>query len=1329
MSDAQKMILEVRQLLPQVRGCDRGRFRRELEKLQGHRSGQIRRKSPAPKPTQTVMDPNRVASLLGAMRASKKEKMRRASLPTPPYPGELPIVDRREEIVQAIRENQVIVLSGETGSGKTTQIPKMCLEAGRGVDGLIGCTQPRRIAALTVASRIAEELGHDHMVGSKIRFKDSSKPENVIRVMTDGMLLAEAQSHPTLRAYDTLIIDEAHERSLNIDVLLGMVRRLIEKRRDLKVVITSATLDTQKFSKHFADAPIIEVSGRTFPVEILYEPPTEDTAALSLAERCAASLMDLVGGTRRGDLLAFLPTEQDIKETMELVARRYADRLDIVPLYARLPASEQKKAFAQGGRRKLVVATNVAETSLTIPGIRYVVDSGLARISRYNPGTGTHGLPVDPISRASADQRAGRCGRVEEGICIRLYSEEDYQARPRFTLPEIRRTNLAEVILRLLDLGIKDIEEFPFVDPPDSQGIRDGLRTLQEIGALPSTSRSSTRRKRDERTLTEDGRIMARLPLDPRLAKVLLQADREGCLGDVLPVAAALSLPDPRERPPEKAGKADMAHKAFADTSSDFIGWLNIWDGFRQYQRKGSYSAKLRKYCDENFLSFRRMREWMDIHRQLALVMEENGYKPRRTNPSPSVDKKGQFTSRYAAIHRSLLSGFLSHIARREEGGSYEATRNRQARIHPGSALFKAVPPWIMAAELVRTTKLYARSVAAIHPDWLLDLGEGLISREWTDAHWSRKAGCVMANEKRRLYGFLISDGNPVPYGPHKPNEAREIFIQSALVEGDMAPGRSYSFLKANKRLLTRLSEMENKLRRRDLVAGDEAVAQFYSEKLPPHVLDIGTLNAHLKTRGAEDQLRLTQEDLMTGVVQGLEAYPSTAQVDGEKWSLQYSFETGSEKDGVTLKIPSGHLSRLNPADVDWMVPGLLQEKVEALIRLLPKAQRRRLIPVSETAKEALEAIEPAQRQSKELTLALSQWLYRERGVDIPPDSWASDQLPPHLRMRFSLLDDSGREIAAGRDPSALGASRKDGKKEKGRAGRYRKNHEQHGLKKWPGALSESVDIGGGAILWPALHDDGEDVSLRFYEEQGEAEIHHRQGQCRLAQIHWARELRDLKRSLPLGGQSRVNAAYFGGAKALEEAVWASVIQQLFGQTIYRSTEDWEKALIQGGREFHSQAQEAIKQVSTILVAYGEARQSLNALRAKSHRKAFLVERMVELEELAGDDFVQCYSPEDWKALPRWMQAVVSRARKGDADPGKDAKALASWNPLYERWKAIQGKLSALSSQEKRQAVDEALRMIRELKVALFAVGDVRPAGKISENKVAKALNEIERML
>ena len=1309
-------------LIPRTRGCDRGRLRRNLERLS--------KENTAPG--------DKAAAVLAQISRSVEERKRRMEKrPQPVFPPELPIVGRRKEIVQAIRENQVVVLSGETGSGKTTQIPKMCIEAGRGVDGLIGCTQPRRIAALTVAARIAEELGDESLVGHKIRFQENSNERNFIRILTDGMLLAEAQAHPSLNNYDTIIIDEAHERSLNIDVLLGMLRRLIGRRRNLKLIITSATLDTAKFSAHFADAPIIEVSGRTYPVEIRYEEAGEEEAGLSLAEQTALNISRLVRESPRGDILAFLPTEQDIRDTIDLTTRNFGDRLSILPLYARLPASEQKKAFVSGGKRKLVVATNVAETSLTIPGIRYVVDSGLARISRYNPGTGTHGLPVDPISRASADQRAGRCGRVENGICIRMYSEEDYSSRAEYTPPEIRRTNLAEVILRLLDLGIRDIESFPFVDPPDPAGIRDGLRTLKEIGALSTVSGKGRgarvkkgvkgREEHPERRLSSDGRIMARLPLDPRLARVLLQADREGCLGDVLPIAAALSLPDPRERPPEKAGSADAAHKKFLDADSDFLGWLNIWDAFRTYRKKGSYSGKLKKFCSENYLSFRRMREWMDVHRQLTLVMEENGYRPHRLDAGPSLDKKGHFTARYAAIHRSVLSGFLSHIARHEEKGNYEATRNRKVRIHPGSVLARSGVSWIMAAEIVRTSRLYARSTASIDPDWLADLGGDLAARTWKNPHWSRKAGAVMATEQMRLYGFLVSDDVTVPYGTVKPAEAREIFIKSALVEGDIPDLSPYGFLKDNMKLYRRLSAMEDKLRRRDLLAGEEALTAFYAERLPADVLDLGTLNRHIRDQG-QNHLQMTESDLLVSDPDSrdLNAFPDRVEVGGEKWKLSYTFDPDSEKDGVTLQVPSGRLTELKAGEADWIVPGLLREKAEALMRGLPKSHRRKLIPIPATADEAMKSI---RSDDGDLIRALSAWLYRERGVHIPLEDWDAESIPEHLKVRFSLLDESGREKASGRNPSTL-QSVQSGTRESGRTAFYRKQNERHGLKSWPEAhIEEQVTIAGGAVLWPGLKDSGKTVSLVFFENRHEAERHHREGQIRLARLHWAREIRDMKRSMLLSGETRINSAFLGGAAKLESAVWDRVVSDLFGQETIRSQENWNTFLADGGRKMGETAAAYFSAVSNVISKYAEVRKALDDLKSRSHRKAFISERQSEAEALVAEDFVTKREPQQWDSIPRWLDAVLSRARKGDSDPSRDRKALEAWEPLKKRLGDMVENLSPLASREKAEALKDAEVMLQELKVALFATGEVRPAGRISESRMAKRLDEINLML
>ena len=1299
----------------------------------------------------------------------------------PRYPEQLPVTRRRAEIIAAIRAHPVIIICGDTGSGKSTQIPKMCLEAAGEKRGLIGCTQPRRIAALTLAARIAHELGDRDAVGCRIRFHDSTAPGNRIRLMTDGILLSEAVRSPSLGAYHTIIVDEAHERSLNIDVLLGLLHGLIERRRDLKLIITSATLDTEKFAAHFGGAPIIKVSGRSFPVELRYEPPGEGDqgkddknkgeAASSWAERASAAVERIVQESRRGDILVFLPTEQEIRDTVEIIRGRFAHLLDVLPLYSRLPASEQKKALAPGGRRRVVASTNVAETSLTIPGIRYVVDSGTARISRYNPGTGTRGLPVEAVSRASADQRAGRCGRVEDGVCIRLYSEEDYRSRPEYTPPEIQRTNLAEVILRLLDMGIESIESFPFVDSPAPAAIRDALRTLREIGALADggkggenggaegakgsgVPKGSGGRKGSGRHLSDEGRLMARLPLDPRLARMLIQADREGCLGDVLPVAAALSLGDPRETPPEKRGSAEAAHAKFRDERSDFAGRLNIWDAFRDSGLKGGYTGKLKRFCREHYLSFPRMREWMDVHRQLALLMEENGYRIRRWKTSAWADARGEMSSRYTAVHRSVLSGLLSHTARREEAGVYEASRNRRAVIHPGSGLKKSRAEWIVAAELVHTSRLFARSAAEIDPAWLIDLGAHLVKRSWVRPHWNRKRGAVTAEEQVRLFGFLIADSAVVPYAPVNPEEAREIFIRRALVEGDLERGGSRGFLAANETLRRRLEGMEAKLRRRDLVAGEDAAAAFYDARLPGDVLDRETLNRALKAgsaraaskdgfpeggskggspgsgahRGLEEHLRMRESDLLTGTdaAGGLELFPDGAAVAGETWKLSYLFDPDSPRDGVTLEIPPGRLGDLPPGGADWMVPGLLTEKAEALIRGLPKDLRKRLIPAAETAAAAVKGMKP----EGDFFSALSRWLYRERGIDIPPNRWNPEALPRHLRVRLALLDESGREAAAARRQAGLTIPNKTSAFPSPAADRFRRENERSGLTSWPGDIPPSVPLPGGGLLHPALHDQGDSVSLHFLDNASDAEKQHSAGQRRLALIHWARPLRDLKRRFHLAGEARSAAIHLGGAAALEDALWERLLTDTFAASPVRLQSEWDTLLEQGGSRIHQAAPEYLSLITRICEALGRTRSALSRLAEKHpHRSGFVLTCLADAEALTKPDFIHRRSPSVWKALPRWLRALTVRAERGCADPMRERRFSEQLNPLRDRLAELTESLSPMASREKQAALDEAAVMMEELRTALWAAGEVKPAIKISESRMTKFLDEIERML
>ena len=1246
------------------------------------------------------------------MRRYPKTRRQKSPTPKPSYPANLPISERREEIIHALKSHQVIILSGETGSGKTTQIPKMCLEAGRGIKGIIACTQPRRIAALTVASRIAEELGNEKLVGCKIRFHDSTSPENYITVMTDGILLAEAQGKASLAAYDTIIIDEAHERSINIDLLLGIVRRLVDKRPDLKVIITSATLDTGKFSRHFKNAPIIDVSGRSYEVEIRYRNCEEE---VSLAEQAKNAVAEILEESVYGDILVFFPGEADIRESMELLSKEYASRYEILPLYARLTAAAQKKVFLSSKKRKVIAATNVAETSLTIPGIRYVVDTGLARISRYNPGSGIQALPVEPVSRASADQRAGRCGRMENGICIRLYSEEDYNSRNQYTAPQILRSNLADVVLRLISAGIPDIENFPFVDPPPATGIRDAVRILYELGALKAPRR---------RQLSDEGKIMARLPIDPRLSRMLIQADRESSLADVLPIAAALSLPDPRERNPENAARADAAHSQFKNQSSDFIVWLNIWDGFRQSAARGSYSGKLKHYCKEHYLSFRRMKEWMDVHRQLLLIMEEHGYRAHRMKEEVWINRKGEFTQRYAAIHRAILSGLLSHVARREGNGDYEASKKRKLFIHPGSALKKTDAPWIVASEIVRTSRLFARFAAAIDPLWIEDIGAHLIRKNWINPHWNRKSGAVYALEQHRLFEFLVSGDRYVPYGPVRPEETRQIFIQKALVESDIQDISVYPFITKNNQLITQLRETEARLRRRDFLVGEEGFHRFYEDHLPPDVLDLAGLNKALKSDShLESRLLMKEEDIVIALPpeNSMQQFPDTASLSGKTWPLSYVFDMDSREDGVNLAIEAGHISELDTAEADWAIPGLLRDKIEILMRALPKSYRRQLIPIAQHVDEALENI----TREGSLIHALSQWLYQHKGIDIPLREWKPEALPDHLKLRFKLLDESGQMIASDFDPAKLPGTSADC----GSSIQYRKEHERSGIKTWPANLSPSVKTDAGITLWPALQDDGDSVSLRFIENRPDAERIHRKGQMRLAWIHWNREIQNFQKQRDFSEKQFFAAQFFGGAKQVKDALWMRVIHDLFSQKIIHEKSAWDQTLLEGGRKIHATSKAYFDMIDLMLDTLWDVRQHLMDMMKGSYHKVFLENCIKDAENLIASDFIESESPDVWSALPRWLKAMEIRGRKGLEKPSREQRFQEIWNPLSERFKSIRENLSVHTSKEKHAALHRARMMLEELRLSLSAVGEIRPAMKTSEKRVTALLDEIDRMV
>ncbi|MDQ1540440.1 MAG: ATP-dependent helicase HrpA, partial [Actinomycetota bacterium] len=954
-----------------------------------------------------VEEPNTAVDESGSALALRRERV-----PAISYPPLLPIVEAKDEIAAAIRDHQVVIVAGETGSGKTTQLPKICLELGRGVRGMIGHTQPRRIAARTVAERIAEELGTPlgEAVGYKVRFTDQVSPGSYIKLMTDGILLAELQQDRELSRYDTLIIDEAHERSLNVDFILGYLKQLLPRRPDLKVVVTSATIDPLRFSRHFDDAPMIEVSGRVYQVEVRYRPLVDDAVAEAddaeprdqIQAICEAVKELTAQGS--GDVLVFLSGEREIRDTAEAVRKLALPQTEVLPLYARLSAAEQHRVFEPHTERRIILATNVAETSLTVPGIRYVVDPGTARISRYSHRTKVQRLPIEPVSQASANQRKGRCGRTSDGICIRLYSESDFLSRPEFTDPEILRTNLASVILQMAALGLGDLAAFPFVEPPDRRQVNDGIQLLEELGAFEQA-------KADPRTrLTALGRRLSQLPVDPRIGRMILQAADQGCVREVIVIAAALSIQDPRERPLEHQQAADDSHARFADKESDFFAYLNLWQYLREQQQELS-SSRFRRLCKAEFLNFLRVREWQDVESQLRQVARTLGV---RLNSSDG-DR--------GAIHQSLLAGLLSHIGMRDvETRGYLGARGSKFAIFPGSALFKVQPRWVMAAELVETTRLWGRVVAKIEPEWAESLAAHLVLRIYSEPHWEANRGSVVAFEKVTLYGVPIVASRKVAYGRIDAELSRELFIRHALVEGDWhTPHR---FFHENRALLEEVEELERRARRRDIVVDDETLFAFYDERLPADVVSGRHFDSWWK------QARKRQPDLLSFAASMLVTehaaavaghdYPDSWPVDDLRLSVTYQFEPGTESDGVTVRIPVGVLNRVHADEFSWQVPGLRLDLVAALIRALPKPLRRHFVPAPNVARAALDHVDPAAGGS--LLEALADELHSSTGVDVRREDFELERVPAFLRITFVVIDAAGVALGSGKDLDVLRA-------------------------------------------------------------------------------------------------------------------------------------------------------------------------------------------------------------------------------------------------------------------------------------------------------------------
>ncbi|HWM01457.1 MAG TPA: ATP-dependent RNA helicase HrpA, partial [Actinophytocola sp.] len=1048
-SSTSPSLADLRARLAELTLRDERRLRRRLDGLGKVRDQAVRQR--------------RIAELAAEVdRAAGRVARRRAAIPTIDYPEQLPISQRREDIKKAIAEHQVVIVAGETGSGKTTQLPKICLELGRGVRGQIGHTQPRRIAARTVAERISDELDVPlgGAVGWKVRFTDQVGDDTLVKLMTDGILLAELQSDRRLHQYDTLIIDEAHERSLNIDFILGYLKQLLPRRPDLKVIITSATIDPERFSRHFGDAPIVEVSGRTYPVEVRYRPivDPDDPEADPDRDQTQAILdaVDELCAEGPGDILVFLSGEREIRDTADALTAQDLRGTEILPLYARLSTGEQRRVFQAHRGRRVVLATNVAETSLTVPGIKYVIDPGFARISRYSNRLKVQRLPIEKISQASANQRKGRCGRTSDGICVRLYAEDDFDARPEFTDPEILRTNLASVILQMAAADLGDIAAFPFVEPPDRRHITDGMNLLNELGALESSTKES------EPRLTPLGRKLARLPVDPRLARMVLAADRNGCVSEVVVIAAALSIQDPRERPVDKQAQADQQHARFRDPESDFLSYLNLWRYLTEQKQELS-ANRFRKLCRAEFLNYLRVREWQDVAGQLRQMAKSLDVTANDTPAEP------------ATIHMSLLAGLLSHIGLKEPASrDYLGARNAKFGIFPGSALFKKQPRWVMAAELVETTRLWGRIVARIDPEWIEPLAGHLVRRTYSEPRWEKKRAAVMATERVTLFGVPIVVDRSVNYGRIDPPVARELFIRHALVEGDWRS--DHPFLRRNAELLAEAEELEHKARRRDIVVDEETLFEFYDQRVGQEVVSGRHFDTWWKkTRREQPELLAFDPAMLVNPEAGdvsQDAYPDAMSHNDIRLGLQYRFEPGTDTDGVTVRVPLALLGRVSADGLPWQVPGLRDELITALIRSLPKPVRRNFVPVPEFAAAVRARLEPVAEPTLDLVAAELRSL---TGVVVPPDAWQLDQVPQHLRTTFQVVEESGEPILEGKDLGALKrelASRVRAELASGSAGIT-----QEGLTSWTfGSLETSVSLrraGQQVTAYPALVDTG----------------------------------------------------------------------------------------------------------------------------------------------------------------------------------------------------------------------------------------------------------------
>ncbi|MFC5435957.1 ATP-dependent RNA helicase HrpA [Rhodanobacter umsongensis] len=1322
-------------------------------------------------------DERKLAALIADIeRSAAQRRARVAAKPAISLDDSLPISARGEDIIRLIRAHQVVVIAGETGSGKTTQLPKLCLAAGRGEAGMIGCTQPRRLAARSVARRVAEELGTQvgDIVGFQVRFNDQVSERSLVKFMTDGILLAETQGDPWLSAYDTIIIDEAHERSLNIDFLLGYLKQLAAKRPELKIIVTSATIDTARFAGHFDGAPVVEVEGRAYPVELRWRSLDEIAVRQGRsrdmqqgsAEHIAAVLDEISHDDPRGDVLIFLPGEREIRDAHQLLSRRQYRETEIMPLYARLSAGDQDRVFKPGIKRRVVLATNVAETSLTVPRIRYVIDTGTARVKRYSQRSQLERLHVEPISQAAADQRKGRCGRVGPGICYRLYDEADFAGRAAFTDPELLRSSLANVILRMLALQLGDVEAFPFLEAPDPRVVADGYRRLAEISAID-----------DARKLTAIGRTLARLPIDVQLARMLVEGEKLHSLRELLTIVSFLSIQDPRERPSEARQQADAAHAVFADPKSDFVGVLNLWRAYHDAHEELTQS-KLRDWCSRHFLSFMRMREWRELHRQLLLVVHEiwgagSGERGTPIVRQPAIPGSGEGGGligkrsasgsaqlpvpgspfpvpdlAYENIHRSLLAGLPTQVGRKDEKGVYQSTRERKFHVFPGSALSKAPPNWIFSAQILDVGgRVWGMANARVEPLWIEQQAAHLLRTSCRDAHWSKKRGCVVAYEQVSLFGLVLVEKRPVTFQQQDPALAHAIFLREALVRGDVES--KADFVRANQRVLEEALGIEARQRREGLVRHEDDLVAFFEGKLPEDIASSRALDAwYRKARPAEQAaLRWSLGDVLVGGA-GLDAkaYPATLDIpplamDGrvpraratagmpeaepctkqwpdaqerpQRYKLEYRFVPGDEADGVTLHLPLAMLNALPPARCEWLVPGLLGDKVAELIRGLPKALRRNFVPAPDFARAFVEAEPP---RDEPLAKALAAFLKRATGVDIAASEFSAIELPPHFLMRYRLHDERGEILASGRDLAAL-RGQWEGQAREAFSRKTDIELTREDVTSWDfEEIPAQVRSEAGLMAFPALVDLGETVALRVFERSDEARAAHRQGVVRLLRNALASDTKQARRRLPIGNALALKYAPLGGVDGLREDLLEGGFSDLLEQheLDVRTSGAFEKLRAQLSRELFGAGVERLKLAEPIVEAQAELKPWLQPP-LMGFARASYDDLREQFDALLTPGFLRELPAARLAHYPRYLKAMRLRGERLRQDPAKDQQRMLQVMPYWRAY--LQHRAAGADATD----LAELRWLIEEWRVSLFAQ-ELKTAEPVSAKRLAKAL-------